>query len=92
MGTFEVPQNVVLAAHKTTPITATLTSPWQNVQMLVPLAASGKPVPYTVDGTVSIGGSRLDVDLPFHLDGVITARQMHDALSASLPKGIQLPF
>ena len=92
MGTFEVPQNVVLPASKTTTITATLSSPWQNVQMLVPLAASGKPVPYTVDGSVSIGGSHLNVDVPFHLDGVITAQQMHDAVASSLPKGIQLPF
>jgi LEA14-like dessication related protein len=92
LGTFELPQNVVLPAGKTTTITATVTSPWQNVQMLVPLAAAGKPIPYSVDGTVTVGGSRLNVDLPFHLDGVITAQQMHDAVASSLPKGIQLPF
>ncbi len=93
LGTIEVPQNTVLPANKTTSITATLNSPWQNVQMLAPLAATGKPIPYTVDGTVTVGGAHLNVDLPFHLDGVVTPQQMRAAVAASLPKGMPaLPF
>ena len=90
LGTIEVPQNTVLPANKTTSLTATLDSPWQNVQMLAPLAASGKTIPYTVDGTVTVGGARLNVALPFHLDGVVTPQQMRAAVAASLPQG--LPF
>jgi LEA14-like dessication related protein len=89
LGTIEVPQNVTLPAKATTPITATLDSPWQNVQTLAPLAATGKPIPYTVDGTVNVGGAHINVDLPFHLDGVITPQQMRAAVAASLPPGLK---
>ena len=89
LGTIEVPENVTLPAKATTAITATLDSPWQNVQMLAPLAASGKPIPYSVDGSVTVGGAKINVDLPYHLDGVITPQQMRAAIAASLPPGLK---
>jgi hypothetical protein len=41
-------------------------------------------VPYTVDGTASIGGARLAFDVPFKLTGTITPEQLQQAGMKSL--------
>ena len=42
---------------------------------LAPLAASGKPVPYTFDGTAKMGSAKINFDVPFTVKGEITQAQ-----------------
>lgn len=62
-------------AKATTRIPATLDVPWTQLGALAPLAASGKPVPYTFDGTAKIGSAKLTFDVPFTVKGEITQAQ-----------------
>ena len=41
-------------------------------------------MPYTVDGTATVGGERLNVDVPFKLSGTMTPEQLQGALMKSL--------
>lgn len=62
-------------AKATTRVPATLDVPWTQLGALAPLAASGKPVPYTFDGTAKIGSAKLTFDVPFTVKGEITQAQ-----------------
>jgi hypothetical protein len=53
--------------------------------VLADLAGSKGAVPYTVDGTLELGGSLLHVGVPFHLEGAITRDQLAGAVVNSLP-------
>jgi hypothetical protein len=63
------------------------------VGALALLAASNRPAPYTIDGTVTIGGERLNVDLPLHMTGTITHEELVQVTTRSLPAipGLKLP-
>ena len=43
---------------------------------MLSLAQTTGDVPFTVDGTVTIGGSLLSVGVPYHLDGTVTHAQL----------------
>ena len=60
---------------------------WKGLGGLASLAQAKKPVPYTVEGTATVGGESLNVDVPFKLEGKITPEQVQQALVKSL-KGI----
>ena len=62
-------------AKATTRVPATLDVPWTQLGALAPLAASGKPVPYTFDGTAKIGSAKLTFDVPFTVKGEISQAQ-----------------
>lgn len=62
-------------AKATTRVPATLDVPWTQLGALAPLAASGKPVPYTFDGTAKIGSTKLTFDVPFTVKGEISQAQ-----------------
>ncbi len=64
-----------VSAKATTRVAATLDVPWTQLGALAPLAASGKPVPYTFDGTAKVGSAKVSFDLPFTVKGEITQAQ-----------------
>jgi LEA14-like dessication related protein len=93
LGTVRIDTPVVLPGSATTTLDVPMTLPWTDMQTLATLASSPGPVPYVFDGTVTIGGGRLHVDLPFSVSGTITREQAAGALLNSLPKipGLTVP-
>jgi LEA14-like dessication related protein len=85
VGMVTVPQSMMLPAGKTTKIDVPVKVSWSDVTLLAQLAASNAPVPYTVDGTLDLGGSLLHVGVPFHLDGIISHQQIVGAVVHSMP-------
>ncbi|MBK8994711.1 MAG: LEA type 2 family protein [Myxococcales bacterium] len=66
-------------ARATTRLPAELSVPWTGLGALAPLAASGKPVPYSFEGTAKVGGAKLNLDVPFTVKGEITQQQILQA-------------
>lgn len=73
-----------LPANARTAIDVPMTVKWKSAGSLVAVAASKRPVPYSVDGTATIGGPRLNFDVPFKLMGTITPAQLQHAAVKSL--------
>ncbi len=88
LGTVTSPQTIALAASKTTPVTVPLAVKWTSLAAIAGLAQASGDVPYAIDGTVTIGGERLNVALPFHLTGAVTHAQLVSATVRSIP-GLQ---
>lgn len=84
LGTVTSSQLFTLPAKARTTIDVPMAVKWKNMQVLVTLASAKKPVPYTVDGTATVGGERLNVDVPFKLAGTITPEQLQSAVAKSL--------
>jgi LEA14-like dessication related protein len=85
VGTSSVTQPFDLPAKATVSLSVPMSVPWSNVTPLVGLAAGGKDVAYDVEGTVSIGGSSVDVTLPFKASGTVTHDQIVQATVRSIP-------
>lgn len=89
LGTVTVEKPVDLPPNVPTMVDVPMTLPWTDLKTLGALASTTGPVPYVIEGTVSIGGERLNVNLPFTLSGTITREQVINASLKSLPT---IPF
>jgi LEA14-like dessication related protein len=85
LGTVAVDRAVSLPPNSTTPLEAPTTAAWQDLGALTALAGQPGPVHFEVDGTVNVGGDRLNVDLPFKATGEITHDQLVRAVAKSIP-------
>lgn len=65
-----------IPSEASTIVPATLTMAWSDVKQLAPFALTGAPVPYTFEGTATVGGEKLNVDVPFQLKGELTPAQL----------------
>jgi len=72
LGTVRLPKQLTLPAGQTTKIEAPISIAWTHLGALAQFAASGSAVPYSVDGTLDLGGALLHVGVPFHLEGSIS--------------------
>jgi LEA14-like dessication related protein len=88
LGVVNVDKAFTLPAGAAADLDVPIVLNWQSAAPLVPLAQQPE-VPFTVDGTVEIGG-RLAVSVPFHLDGVLKREQLLKAAAVRLP--FQLPL
>jgi LEA14-like dessication related protein len=68
-----------IPANGSSRVTTELNIAWTNAPALAPLALSEKPVPYTFRGVATIGGERLNVDVPFVVKGALTRAQVLQA-------------
>jgi len=84
LGTVTASQPIALAANAHTAIDVPMNVKWKSASGFAAIATSRRPVPYTIDGTATVGGNRLNVDIPFKLQGTITAEQMQQAGLKSL--------
>ncbi len=93
LGTVTISRPIALPPNTPTMIDVPMTMPWTDVKALGALAAAPGPVPYVVEGTVTVGGERLHVDLPFSLSGTVTREQIVNAALKALPTipGLNLP-
>jgi LEA14-like dessication related protein len=94
LGTTTVSKIISLPAGARTDLEVPLAVTWKDAAALVPLATSNRTIPFTIDGTVTVGGARLNVDLPFHLAGSMTHDELVQATTRSLPAipGFKLPL
>ncbi len=90
LGSMTLPQAYTLPAGKATSMDAPLTVPWGDVGALAQLAGAAS-VPFTVDGTVELGGALLHVTVPYHIAGTMTRQQLLGATMRSLVPGLGLP-
>jgi LEA14-like dessication related protein len=84
LGTVTASKPIALAANAHTAIEVPMNVKWKNASGFAAIATSRQPVPYTLDGTATVGGNRLNVDVPFKLQGTITAEQLQQAGLKSL--------
>jgi LEA14-like dessication related protein len=85
LGAASITEPITLPAGEHTSIPVVLTVKWSGAEVLGRLLATGRAIPYTVDSTVTVGGSRLNVDVPVHMQGVITQEQLLQAAAKALP-------
>lgn len=84
LGTVTASQVINLPANAHTLIDVPMNVKWKGLGGLAQIAAAKRPVPYTVDGTANVGGERLNVDVPFKLQGTITSAELQAATLKSL--------
>ena len=92
VGPVSSPEAVTLPAKKKRVFDVPISVKWNDVAALAPLALSSHDVPWDADGTVKIGAESLDVELPFKVSGVVTQKQISQAVGKALPKIPGLPF
>jgi LEA14-like dessication related protein len=85
VGTIALPKTITLPAGTTTRLDFPLALTWSDVGVVAQLALSTGAVPYSVDGTLEMGGSLVHLGVPFHLDGTITHAQVVGAMMNSIP-------
>ncbi len=85
LGTVTAPNGVSIPAGGHAEITAPLQLQWQGMSTVAQLAATGKPIPYKVEGTVTLGSERFNVDVPFSVGGTITREQILGAALKAIP-------
>jgi LEA14-like dessication related protein len=85
LGTVTISKPVVLPPNVPTMIDVPMTLPWTDMKALGTLATATAPVPYVVEGTITVGGERLNVNLPFTISGTITREQIIGAALKGLP-------
>jgi LEA14-like dessication related protein len=90
-GTVTIRHALDLPAQKRTALDIPVTMTWQDLAGLAGLAAAGRDIPYTVEGTVAIGGEKLNVNVPFRIAGSVTQKQLLQATMSSLPQIPGLP-
>ena len=76
---------VSILGRETKRVLADVKVPWKNLSELASLASSGEPVAYRFAGKATVGGERLNVQVPFQLTGSITAAELLQATLRSLP-------
>ena len=84
LGTVTASQPISLPANARTLIEVPINMKWKGAVNLATIASSKKPIPYAVDGTATVGGASLNVDVPFKLQGVLTPEQLQQAGLKSL--------
>lgn len=85
LGTATVPNAVTLPAGKATKIDVPVSVRWTDMGALAQLAATSAAIPFTVDGTVNLGGDLIAVSVPFHIAGTVSHEQLVGAALNSLP-------
>lgn len=86
LGQVTIAKPIVLPPNNVpTMIDVPMTMPWTDVQALATLASQNRAIPYEIDGSVAIGGERLNVNVPFRMTGTITRDQIAAAALKSLP-------
>jgi LEA14-like dessication related protein len=76
LGTAHAEPSASIAAQATSTVTSTVAVGWTNLAALAPFALSPGAVPYTFTGSATLGGSGLNVSVPFTLTGELTRAQL----------------
>ncbi len=85
LGLSHVTNATRLPSNTDVPLTLDVTAPWQDLPGILLATALNENVPYHLDGTVRVGGERLNVDVPFQMDSTIPRSILTGAASNALP-------
>jgi LEA14-like dessication related protein len=93
IGTFKESKPVKLPAKKRTVVDVPIEAKWSDVMSIAQLALSGRDIEYLIDGKAVLGGTFVNVELPFQMKGIVTQAQMKQAAARAIPKipGLQIP-
>jgi LEA14-like dessication related protein len=93
LATVVVNKAVSLPPKTPTMIDVPLNMPWADVNTLIAMSQAQRPIPYTVYGTVAVGGESINVNIPFSMSGTITRDQLVGAALKGIPSipGLTLP-
>lgn len=81
-----------IPANGSSTVSSELLVSWTNAAALAPYALSNNPVPYTFKGIATIGGEKLNVDVPFTIKGELTRDQVVSiGLRGLSPTAIPVP-
>lgn len=84
VGTVEIPVTTVFPAGKTTRLDVPLTVQIRDIAPLAQLALASPSIPYTVDGSVGLGGELLHVAVPYRLSDSVPREQIVRAAFAAV--------
>ena len=84
-GTVNVATPFSLPAGATTEMDVPVTLNYSGLAALGVLATQKPTIPYVIDGTVNIGGEKLNVDVPYSVSGTVSQAQ----IAAASVKGLQ---
>ena len=76
LGTAHAEPSASISAQATSSVTSTVAVGWTNLAALAPFALSPGAVPYTFTGSAAVGGSELNVTIPFTVTGELTRAQL----------------
>jgi LEA14-like dessication related protein len=79
LGRGESSEAFTLPSEGSAALSAKLKVRWNSLAALAPYAMAAKPLPYRLRGSARIGGERLNVDVPFSIDGQLTPEQVVSA-------------
>jgi LEA14-like dessication related protein len=79
VGTVDIPVTTVLPAGRATKLQVPLTVSVKDLSGLATLALTSTAVPYSVDGTVGLGGDLIHVELPYRLESSLPKEQLMNA-------------
>jgi LEA14-like dessication related protein len=86
VGTATFPQTITLPANTTKDIDVPISLHWVDILPLLEIAASNRPaVPYAVDGSLSLGGDLIHIQVPFRFTGTVSREQIVRATVRSIP-------
>jgi LEA14-like dessication related protein len=86
VGTATFPQTITLPANTTKDIDVPISLHWVDLLPLLEIAASNRPtVPYAVDGSLSLGGDLIHIQVPFRFTGTVSREQIVRATVRSIP-------
>ncbi len=93
LGLVTVSSPMSLAANSHTALDVPLAVKWTSLGTLASLAAARRSVPYAIDGTATVGGESLNLDVPFKFAGTLTERQLAEVAAKSMQgiPGLFLP-
>lgn len=84
-GTVNVTTPFSLPAGATTELSVPVTVSYSGLAALGVVATQKPTIPYVIDGTVNIGGEKLNVNVPYTVAGSVTQAQ----IAAASVKGLQ---
>ncbi len=85
VGTVDIPVTTTFPANKTTRLEVPLSVKIADIAPMAQLAVTATKIPYSVDGTVGLGGDQLHVEIPYRLEGSVPRDQVVRAAMAVIP-------
>jgi len=72
-------ESFTIPAQGDSALAAKLDIRWSSLSALAPYALAARPLPYRLRGSARLGSEHLNVDVPFSIDGQLTAEQVIQA-------------
>jgi len=76
-ATVSTPMNLPAGAR--TAVSVPLAMKWQKLTTMAVVASGAESIPYTLTGTMAVGGEQLSIELPFQVQGTVTRKQLLQA-------------